>query len=212
MSKTSFKELVNILRSYIEKQVTRMRRPISTERQITSFLYYISDEARYRKTTNTFGISRGLVSLIIRKVSKAIIEFLGKDYMKLPETVAGVENLTQKFLEHHGFPQCIGTIDGTHISICQPKQNYVDYINKKGFTSINTEALCDYRCCFLDVVMKWPGSIHVSRIFLQSILNQKFRKKFVPSCGKEILEGEGSHFHLRGAGIYFAPIFNEGIP
>ena len=130
-----------------------MRRLISTERQITSFLYYISDESRYRKTTNAFGISRDLVSLIIRKVSKAIIEFLGRDYMKLPETVAGVENLTQKFLVHHGFPQCIGTIDGTHISISQPKQN-VDYINKKGFTSINAEALCNYRCCFLDVVMK----------------------------------------------------------
>ena len=40
-------------------------------------------------------------SLIIRKVSKAIVEFLGKDYMKLPETVAEVDNLTQKFLEHH---------------------------------------------------------------------------------------------------------------
>ena len=51
---------------------------------------------------------------MIRKVSKTIVEFMGKDYMKLPETVAEVENLTQKFLEHHGFPQCVGAIDGTH--------------------------------------------------------------------------------------------------
>ena len=48
--------------------------------------------------------------------------------MKLPETVAEVENLTQRFLEHHGFPQCIGAIDGTHIPIRQPNQNYADYI------------------------------------------------------------------------------------
>ena len=80
-------------------------------------MYYTSDEARYRKTTNAFGISRGSMSLIMRKVSKVIVEFLGKDYMKLPETVADVENLTQKFLEHHGFQQCIGAIDGTHIFI-----------------------------------------------------------------------------------------------
>ena len=65
MSKTSFEELVDILRSYLEKQVTRMRKPISTECQIASFSYYISDEARYCKTANTFGISRSLVSLII---------------------------------------------------------------------------------------------------------------------------------------------------
>ena len=74
-----------------------MRKPISTECQIASFLYYISDEARYRKTANAFGISLGSVSLIIRKVSKAIVEFLGKDYMKLPETVADLENLTKIF-------------------------------------------------------------------------------------------------------------------
>ena len=43
---------------------------------------------------------------MIRKVSKAIGEFLGEDYMKLPETAAEVENLTQKFLEHHRFPHC----------------------------------------------------------------------------------------------------------
>ena len=189
MSETSFEELVNILRPYLEKQVTRMRKPISTECQITSFLYYISDEARYHKTANAFDISRGSVSLIIRKVSKTIAEFLGKDYMKLPETVAEVKNLTQKYLEHHGFPQCIGAIAGTHIPLCQPNQNYADYINRKGFTSINVQALCDYRYCFLDVLVKWPGSVHDSRVFLQSGLNQKLRNKFVP-CEKQIVEDE----------------------
>ena len=173
MSKTSFEELVNILRPYLEKQVTRMRKPISTECQIASFLYCISDEARYCKTANAFGISRGSVSLIIRKVSKAIVEFLGKDYMKLPETVAELENLIQNFLEHHRFPQCIGAIDGTHIPIRQPNQNYADYINRKGFTSINVQALCDCHYCFLDVVVQWPGKVHESTIFLQSNLNQK---------------------------------------
>ena len=110
--------------------------------------------------------------------------------MKLPETAARVENLTQKVLEHHGFPQCIGAIDGTHIAIRQPNQNYADCINRKGFTSVNVRALCDYRYCFLDVVMRWPGSVHDSRIFLQSNLNQKLWNKFVPSCEKQIVKGE----------------------
>ena len=82
-----------------------MRKSISTEFQIASFLYYISDETRYSKTANAFGISRGSVSLIIRKVSKAIVEFLGKDYMKLPETVAEVENLTQIFFRTPRIPR-----------------------------------------------------------------------------------------------------------
>ena len=118
MSKTSFEKLVHILRLYLEKQVTQIRKSISTDCQTASFLYYIRDQACYRKKTNAFGISRGLVWLIIRKVSKAIAELLGKDYTKLTETAAEVE--------HRGFPQCIGGIDGTHIPMRQPNQNYAD--------------------------------------------------------------------------------------
>ena len=55
------------------------------------------------------------MSLIIRKVSKAIVEFLRQVYMKLPQTVAEMENLTQTLLEHHRFPQCIRALNRTHI-------------------------------------------------------------------------------------------------
>ena len=110
-------------------------------------MYYISDEARYRKAANAFSISPGSVSLIIRKISKSIAEFLGKDYMKLPENAAKVDNLTRKFLEHLRFPQCVGAIHGTHIPVRQPNQNYADYIN--------VQTLYDYHYCFLDVVVKW---------------------------------------------------------
>ena len=67
-------------------------------------MYYISDEAWYCKKTNAFGISRGSVSFMIRKVSKAIGEFLAEDYMKLPETADEVENLTQKFFRTPQIP------------------------------------------------------------------------------------------------------------
>ena len=39
-------------------------------------------------------------------------------------------------------------------------------------------------------MVKWQGSFHDSRKFLQSNLNQKSRNKFVPSCEKQIVEGE----------------------
>ena len=74
--------------------------------------------------------------------------------MKPSETAAEVENLTQKLLEHHGSPQCIGAIDGAHTPVCQPTNYYADYINRKGFTSISVQALSDYCYCFLDVVVK----------------------------------------------------------
>ena len=39
------------------EETYRIRTPISLEAQVGSFLCYISDEGRYRKTANVFGIS-----------------------------------------------------------------------------------------------------------------------------------------------------------
>ena len=93
------------------------------------------------------------------------VEFLEKVYMKLSEIVAGVENLTQTFLEHRGFPQCIRAIDGKDIPIRRPNQNYADYSNRKGFTFINAQAHCDYLCCFLDVLMSGRGAFMTQEYF-----------------------------------------------
>ena len=82
-------------------------------------------------------------------------------------------------MKFHGFPQCIGAVDGTHIEIKEPLEHY----------SINVQALCDYRYRFLDVVVKWPGSVHDSRIFLNLSLNKKLREKKVPPCEKILVEG-----------------------
>ena len=46
-----------MLRPYLEKKRIRLKTPISVEVQVGSFLYHISDEGRYGKTANAFGIS-----------------------------------------------------------------------------------------------------------------------------------------------------------
>ena len=145
MSRSSFFfDLVTILRPYLQKQQTKMGNPIAVECQVTVLLYYISDEGRYGKTANSFGVSRSSVSILIRKVAKIIVEHLGLELIKLPKTVTEAETITENFLNSHGFPLCLGAIDGTHIRIKQPRENYTNYINTKGFPSISVQALCDY--------------------------------------------------------------------
>ena len=100
------------------------------------------------------------------------------------------EALTENVLNAHGLSPCLCAIDGTHIRIKQPRETYIDYINRKGFPSINVQALCDYQCCFLDVVLKWPVSVHDSRIFLQSTINNMLRTEVIPKCEKAIIDGE----------------------
>ena len=89
------------------------------------------------------------VSIIVKKISYQIF--------KQPTTKEDAEILPAKFLEAHGFPHCTGVIYETHNESIQPRQHYTDFINRKGYTSINVQAVCKY--CFLDVVVKWPGIV-----------------------------------------------------
>ena len=62
--------------------------------------------------------------------------------------------MTDGYIEAHGFPQCIGAIDGTHTEIAEPSEHYSDFINMKGYFSLTVQAVCDYKYCFQDVVVK----------------------------------------------------------
>ena len=89
------------------------------------------------KPQNAFGASRSSVSILIRKVAKIIVEHLGPKLIKLPKAVPEVGALVENFLNEHGFPLRLGAIDVTHRRIKQPREYYTDYINRKGFRSIN---------------------------------------------------------------------------
>ena len=115
---------------------------------------------------------------------------LGSEYIKLPSTVAEMGDLVKTFYNNHGFPQCFGAIHCTHIDIKQPKVNSTDYLNRKHRYSFNVQAVGDYKYTFLDVVVKWPGSVHDVCVFANSTVNKQLKTGKIPSCERVITEGE----------------------
>ena len=77
------------------------------------------------------------------------------------------------FLEICGIPGIIGCVDCTHVEIIAPNNYAEQYCNRKGWFSVNCQAICDHRYRIWDAVIRWPGSVHDSRIFRHSHINQK---------------------------------------
>ena len=76
------------------------------------------------------------------------------------------------------------------VLIYQSIENASDYINRKGYASINVQATCDYNYRFIGVVGEWPGGVHDARIFKNLTLNFKPRDGSIPAFHKTIMDGE----------------------
>ena len=211
MSKESFLVLCEMLDEHIAKSSTRFRIAVSVLEQVALTLYYLSDEGRLRKAANAFGLAKCTASVIIRRVCKAITTYLTNKYIKMLGTEDEVRVSAALFHSSHGFPQCIGAIDGTHIPIKQPSDNATDYINRKGRHTLNIQAVADYKYCFTDVVIKWPGSVHDARMFSNSSLSTDIRERNIPKCEKTIVTASSAYLSTWGSCISITSVPNEGI-
>ena len=81
--------------------------------------------------------------------------------------------LLKAYKEKWGFPECAGSIDGSHISVTPPSMNHTDYYNRKGFYSMIVEAVVNHNYLFRNICVGWPGSVHDAWVFANSLLYRK---------------------------------------
>ena len=85
-----------------------------------------------------------------------------------------LDSIKTKFKQKSGFKDVIGAIDCTQVKIQSPgRANGEKFRNRKGTFSIDVQCVADTNLVFRDVVAKWPGSTHDSRIFTNSRICQR---------------------------------------
>lgn len=78
--------------------------------------------------------------------------------------------------------------------------------NRKGYVSINVQEVCDADLKFLDIVARWPGSVHDSTIFNNCFLKHRFEGDFYRNG---YLFGDGGHACKK---YLLTPILNPVTP
>ncbi|XP_046975194.1 putative nuclease HARBI1 [Vanessa cardui] len=120
-------------------------------------------------------ISQLTVCNIVKRVSRALA-MLMPDFIKFP---ANLRNIKAAFENlgcigrAPGLKNIVGAIDCTHIKITKPRGiiHTKQYRNRKGYFSLNVQVVGGPNLIIYDIVARWAGSTHDSRIFRNSRLN-----------------------------------------
>ncbi|CAK6977623.1 putative nuclease HARBI1 [Scomber scombrus] len=137
--------------------------------EVLVFVYWLACGTSYRVVSEAFDIPRTTCHDMIHRVSKAIQGVFRKlihfpDMEELGEIGAGFQQLSGC----PAFTKVAGSIDGCHVRIVPPGQFAVDYFNRKLFHSVQFQAICNHKGCFLDVVVGFPGCVHDARVLRSS--------------------------------------------
>nr|CAH7728261.1 unnamed protein product [Callosobruchus chinensis] len=103
------------------------------------FLRYVADPGFQTGAATDIGVRQPTVSNVIAEVIQKIIRKY--DYwIHFPSTDEEFEREKVAWQQAYNFPCAIGAIDCTHIPILKPAAHGDEYINRKGFPSLNVLA------------------------------------------------------------------------
>ena len=107
-------------------------------------------------------------------MSKAIVSYIGKEYIKLPSCSGEWLQISETFLSRWNFPNCLGATDGKHIQIRPPPDTGSEYFNYKKTFSIILLAIAgpDYECIYADIGSN--GRMNDSGVWNASDMRKRF--------------------------------------
>lgn len=129
-------------------------------------MWALANKDSYREIANLFGLEKSTINHIIHEMCK-ILTNCRNDFIKWSneETKAATKRYANRF------PNTIGFIDGCHIQIKAPRNNPVDFYNRKETHNVILQGVCDHTLKFIHIYVGQTGRAHDARVFRESSLS-----------------------------------------
>ncbi|XP_072064172.1 uncharacterized protein [Arachis hypogaea] len=159
MRKSVFNRLCNDL---VLNYGLKSTRGVSGEEMVAIFLYMLGQGASYRMLEERFQHSGETifrqfhhVLSCVKKLAKNIIRPIDPSFGDTPKYIMDNDRYWPYFKDY------IGDIDGTHIAIHVHQDEQMQFIGRKGNTTTNVMAVCDFNMCFTFIWAGWEGKYYL---------------------------------------------------
>ena len=167
----SIEFLTEILENHLQRQ-TKRNHALSPTLQILVALDIFVSGSFLQPIGDPVGLPKSSVSRVVKDVSLALAQ-KQKKFILWPSP-AELQVVKRGFYDKGGFPGVIGCVDGTHVRIQAPSTNENDFVNRKGFHSINLQAVRNHN-----------GREHTAKI------NESFMPTMSLPSRKSFIQGKG---------------------
>lgn len=138
---------------------------------------------------------------VSEKLARNIHQFIG-----FPNTPEEMQTNINLFFDIANFPGVTGCIDGTHIEIKSPGGHNAEvFRNRKSWMSLNIQVVAGPRYEIQDIVIRWPGSAHDSRIYNNSTVKIKYESGQL----RGLLLGDSAYQQTE---YLYTPVSNPQLP
>ncbi|CAF0853809.1 unnamed protein product [Rotaria sordida] len=161
IQRSTFKEILDQVGPYLKKKDTVLRPAIPVDKRLACALYLLGSTCELRTVAHLFGIGKSTAAQLLHDFCEVLVNLFFHRLIKFPVNDQQVKQTTDAFLNKYGYPMCIGSIDGTHISIEPPIGEETDYFNYKKFHSIILLGVVDASLKFSYVNIGAPDPAYV---------------------------------------------------
>lgn len=143
---------------------------VSTYESLAMFLFICGGNESNRRVQNRFKHSGETISRKFDEVLNCLMK-MAKDFIrpKNPNFPTVHKRIRDDRRAYPHFKDCIGALDGTHISVSLSPEDSVRYIGKSGIPTQNVLAICDFDMLFTYVSVGQPGAMHDTSVLYNAI-------------------------------------------